>query len=97
MTPTLPLEVGSARKASTDGLGVADELVVGDATRLTGGGRGIVGIDMEALPGVEVGADGVVARGGEAAGDLLGPESQPGRWWMTKTPGKGPSPAGSAW
>src|ERR1700683_25379 len=41
-------------------LGVAYELVVGDAARLPGGGRGVVGIHIESLAGVEVGADGVV-------------------------------------
>ena len=73
MTPTLPLEVGSARKWFDRGFGVAHELLVGDAAGLAGGGRRVVGIDVEALAGVEVGAQGVVARGGEAPGDLLGP------------------------
>ena len=89
MTPTLPLEVGSARRASTAAVGVAHELVVGDAARLAGGGRGVVGIDIESLAGVEVGADGVVAAGGEAPGDLLGPRVPAGQVVDDEDPGEG--------
>ena len=65
---------GRERPQGLDGaLGVADELGVGDASGLPRGGRGVVGIHIEPLAGVEVGADGVVAPGGEAPRDLLGP------------------------
>ena len=58
--------------------GIAHELVVGDAARLTGGGRGVVGVDIESLACVEIGAEGVVPTGGETAGDLLGARVPPG-------------------
>ena len=60
-------------------LGVAHELVVGDAARLAGGRRGVVGIDMEPLARVEVGAEGVVAVAAKRRVISLVPQSQPGR------------------
>ncbi len=94
MTPTLPLEVGSARNACDGALGVADELLVGDAPGLPRGGRGVVGIDIEALAGVEVGADGVVAVGGEAPRDLLGPRVPAGQVVDDEDPAEGPLTGG---
>ena len=89
MTPTLPLEVGSARSAVDGAVGVAHELVVGDATGLAGGGRGVVGVDIEALACVEVGADRVVAVGGEAPRDLLGRRVPPGQVVDDEDPAEG--------
>ena len=95
MTPTLPLAVGSARKASMAAPGVAHELIVGDAAGLPGGGRGVVGVDIEALAGVEVGADGVVAVGGEAPGDLLGRRVPAGQVMDDEDPAEGPVTGGT--
>ena len=95
MTPTLPLEVGRAREGlATAAVGVAHELVVGDAARLAGGRRGVVGIDIEALAGVEVGAQRVVALGGEAPGDLLGRRVPAGQVVDDEDPGEGPVAGG---
>ena len=94
MTPTLPLDVGQRPQGLDGGVGVAHELVVGDAAGLAGGRRGVVGIDIEALAGVEVGADGVVAVGGEAPGDLLGPRVPAGQVVDDEDPGKGPVAGG---
>ena len=59
--------------------------------------RGIVGIDIEALAGVEVGAERVVAVGGEAPRDLLGRRVPARQVVDDEDPGKGTVPAGRAW
>ncbi len=89
MTPTLPFEVGRARRALDGRLGITHELVVGDAAGLTGGGRGVVGVDIESLACVEIGAEGVVPVGGEAAGDLLGARVPTGEVVDHEDPGEG--------
>ena len=89
---------GGERPQRLDGgLGVAHELLVGDAAGLAGGGRGVVGIDIEPLAGVEVGAQGVVAVGGEAPRDLLGARVPARQVVDDEDPAAGSSPAGTAW
>ena len=61
------------------GTGVTHELFVGDAASLSSRRGGVIGVDVESLPCVEVGADRVVPAGREPPSDLLGPESHPGR------------------
>ena len=85
------LAVGSGQRSKRrDGaVGVTQELVVGDAAGLARGGGGVVGVDIEALAGVEVGADGVVAEGGEAPRDLLGRRVPPGQVVDDEDPAEG--------
>ena len=51
---------------------VADQALVGHPALGPGRGRGVVGAGPGGLAGVQVGADGQVAVGGEPPGDLLG-------------------------
>ena len=94
MTPTLPLDVGRARRTFTAASASPTNWSSGmpPASRVAAAASS--GSTCEALAGVEVGAEGVVALRGEAPGDLLGPRVPAGQVVDDQDPGKGPVAGG---
>ena len=95
MTPTLPLAVGLGAQELHRACDVAHHLVVGDAAGGAHARADVVGL-AGAVAEVEVRRDAGEAVVGQLARHFLVHSSQPGMWWMTTTPGKGPGPSGRA-